>query len=392
MELSRRMNAIGTETAFFMGARVSALERQGKKIVKFHIGQPDFPTPQNIKDAAKKSIDANFTGYTDAGGIYDLRKACADYAGKLRGMAFDPDEVVCAPGAKPIIFGSIFCLLEPGDQAIYPNPGFPIYESAIDAMGAQSIPMPLLEENGFNFDGEAFKEIVNKKTKMVIINSPQNPTGGVLTDSNLKLIRDLAVDEDFMVFSDEVYSKIIYDKPFKSIASLDGMKERTIILDGHSKAYSMTGWRLGYGLMPKWLAAALTTFAINVYSCPTSFVQKAGIEALTGQQESVTAMVSEFRKRRDHIVKRLNEIDGVSCTMPQGAFYAFPNIKKICKRTGLKSSDIEQKLLDAGVSVLSGTAFGRFGEGYLRMSYALSIPEMDKGLDIVKSTLEKMGK
>jgi aspartate/methionine/tyrosine aminotransferase len=386
------MNAIGTETAFFVGARVAALERQGKKIIKFHIGQPDFHTPQNVKDAAKRAIDADFTGYTEAGGIYDLRKACADYAGKMRGLQFDPDEVVCTPGAKPIIFGAIFCLLEPGDQAIYPNPGFPIYESAIDAMGAQSIPLPLLEENGFNFDGEQFKEAVNKKTKMVIINSPQNPTGGVLADENLKLIRDLAVDDGFIVFSDEVYSRSVYDGQHKSVASLPLMKERTIVLDGHSKTYSMTGWRLGYGIMPKWLASALTTFAINVYSCPTSFVQKAGIEALTGPQDSVGKNLAQFRKRRDHIVKRLNEIEGVRCNLPKGAFYAFPNIKEICRRAGMKSSQVEAKLLENGVSVLSGSAFGRYGEGYLRMSYALDIPVMDEGLDIVKETLEGLGK
>ncbi|MBI5036632.1 pyridoxal phosphate-dependent aminotransferase [Candidatus Micrarchaeota archaeon] len=390
MELAERMKSIGTETAFEVGARVAALERQGKKIYKFHIGQPDFPTPTNIKDAAKKALDKNKTGYTDASGTYACRKTCAEFSSKLRGVNFTPEETVVAPGAKPIIFAAAFTMLDENSEAIYPNPGFPIYESSIKVMGAKAVPLPLLEEEGFNFDVEALKEKITPKTKLLFTNTPQNPTGGVLRDDVLKAVRDLAIDHDFFVFSDEVYSCITYGKPFKSIAALEGMKERTIVLDGHSKTYAMTGWRLGYGLMPVELAKAMTTLAINIYSCPSSIMQEGGIEALVGPQDSVREMVAEFRRRRDFIVSRLNKIDGVSCNMPEGAFYAFPNVKKVLARKNWKSNQLERYLLENGVSVLSGTAFGEYGEGYLRFSYANSLEELEAGLDRVGEAFEKL--
>ncbi len=390
VSLATRMTSIGTETAFEVGARVSAAERQGKKIYKFHIGQPDFPTPENIKEGAKEALLQNKTGYTDACGTYEARKACADFASAMRGIQYTPEQTVVAPGAKPIIFAASFTLLNEGDEAIYPNPGFPIYESSIKVIGAKPIPLPLLEDEGFNFNVETLKESITPKTKLVFINTPQNPTGGVLRDDVLKAVRDLAMDHDFYVFSDEVYSCITYGKPFKSIASLEGMKDRTIVLDGHSKTYSMTGWRLGYGLMPESLAKAMTTLAINIYSCPSSIVQHAGIAALKGSQESVKKMVEEFRKRRDFIVSRLNKIDGVSCVMPEGAFYAFPNVKKVLARKNWTSNQLERHLLENGVSVLSGTAFGKYGEGYLRFSYANSMSELEAGLNRVEETFEKL--
>lgn len=387
MNLASRMQNIGTETAFEVGARVAALEREGKKIYKFHIGQPDFPTPEYIKDGARDALSANQTGYTEARGTYAARAACARFSSQLRGVAFSPEETVVAPGAKPIIFGAAFTLLESGDEAVVPNPGFPIYDSAVRVMGAKSVPLPLLEDKAFNFDVAALQEAVTPRTKILFLNTPQNPTGGVLTDEVLKAVRDLALDHDFYVFADEVYSSITYDKPFKSISSLDGMKERCIVLDGHSKTYSMPGWRLGYGFMPEYLAKAMTTLAINIYSCPCSITQEAGIVALDGPQDAVKAMVAEFKKRREYMVARLNEIDGVSCVKPQGAFYAFPNVKQILNRMNWSSNDLERYLLTQGIAVLSGSAFGQFGEGYIRFSYATAMSEIEAGLERFEQAL-----
>ncbi len=384
------MRNIGTETAFEVGARVAALERDGKKIYKFHIGQPDFPTPEYIKDGARDALDANQTGYTEARGTYAVREACARYGSRLRGMEFTPEQTVVAPGAKPIIFGAAFTLLEAGDEAIVPNPGFPIYDSAVRVMGAKSVPLPLLEEKAFNFELTTLQEAITPKTKLLFLNTPQNPTGGVLTEDVLKGVRDLAVDHGFTVFADEVYNSTVYDKPFKSIITYEGMRERTIILDGHSKTYSMPGWRLGYGFMPENLAQAITTLAINIYSCPSSIVQEAGRVAVDGPQTEVKAMVAEFKKRREYMVRRLNDIDGVSCVKPQGAFYAFPNVKPILAKMNWKSNDLERYLLSQGVAVLSGSAFGQFGEGYIRFSYATAMSEIEAGLERFEQALAGM--
>ncbi|MBI2445549.1 pyridoxal phosphate-dependent aminotransferase [Candidatus Micrarchaeota archaeon] len=388
MNLASRMQNIGTETAFEVGARVAALERDGKKIYKFHIGQPDFPTPDYIKDGARDALDANQTGYTEARGTYAVREACARYGSRLRGVDFTPEQTVVAPGAKPILFGAAFTLLEAGDEAIVPDPGFPIYDSAVRVMGAKSVPLPLLEEKAFNFELDTLQESVTSKTKLLFLNTPQNPTGGVLTDDVLKGVRDLAVDHDFTVLADEVYNSTVYDRPFRSIITYEGMRERTIILDGHSKTYSMPGWRLGYAFMPEDLAKAMTTLAINIYSCPSSIVQEAGRVAVDGPQDEVRAMVAEFKKRREYMVSRLNAIDGVSCVKPQGAFYAFPNVKPVLAKMNWKSNDLERYLLSQGVAVLSGSAFGACGEGYIRFSYATAMSEIEAGMERFEQALD----
>jgi len=389
--IAKRISKMGTENAFNVGARVAGLEREGKKIYKFHIGQPDFPTPENVKQAGIDAIKNNITGYTDPAGTYECRQACAEYISKTRGIEVDPAEVVVAPGAKPIIFGAGFVCVDRGDEVVYPNPGFPIYESAIEVNGGKAVPLKLTDKNSFELDHEQLKKKVRKgKTKMIVVNSPSNPTGGIFSEADLKLVADLAIDNDTLVFSDEIYDNIIYEGEHKSIISLPGMKERTILLNGHSKSYSRTGWRLGYGVMPKELAAKFVQLGINIYSCPTSFVQVAGIEALRGQQDSVAQMRDEFKKRREVIVKGLNGIKGVKCAMPKGAFYAFPNVKRALKRLGMKDGvELQEKLLvEKDVSVLSGTYFGKYGEGYLRMSYATSMPDIEEGLRRMKELIE----
>ncbi|MFA6036195.1 MAG: pyridoxal phosphate-dependent aminotransferase [Candidatus Micrarchaeia archaeon] len=389
--IAKRISKMGTESAFAVGGRISALERSGKKIYKFHIGQPDFPTPENIKKAGIDAIASNFTGYTEPAGIFDLRQAAAEYISKTRHVEVDPAEVVIAPGAKPIMFGTGFICIDKGDEVVYPNPAYPIYESFIEVNGGKAVPLRLSEEQGFAFDHEQMKAKVKKgKTKMIVINSPANPTGGVLSEDDLKLVRDLAVDNDTLVFSDEIYDQFIYEGEFKSVLSLDGMKERTILLNGHSKTYSMTGWRLGYGVMPKAIAEKFVQLGINMYSCPTSFVQKAGVEAIKGPQDSVVKMRDEFRRRRDVIVNGLNSIKGVKCQMPKGAFYVLPNVKGALRRLGMKQSiELQEKLLvEKDVSVLAGTYFGKYGEGYLRMSYATSMPDIEEGLRRMKQLIE----
>ncbi|MFH1057028.1 MAG: pyridoxal phosphate-dependent aminotransferase [Candidatus Micrarchaeota archaeon] len=390
LNLSDRMKLLGTETAFEMGMKVAALEKQGKKITKLHIGQPDFPTPENVKQAAVKAINANKTGYTTSNGTFEIRSAVADYIHKTRGVPVSPDEVMVMPGGKAVMFAAAFVLLDSNSEAIVPNPSYPIYDSAARVMGAKVKHLPILEEKEFSFDHETFKHLVSSQTKLVFINTPSNPTGGILSREDLKLVRDLAVEKDFWVLSDEIYSRIIYEGKHESIFNMDGMKERTILLDGWSKTYSMTGWRLGYGVMPVELAKHFATAAINMYSCVTNFCQDGGIEALTGPQDAVDKMVGTFKERRDFIVKGLNEIPGVSCVMPKGAFYAFPNVKKICDKSGMKSKELEQLLLDHGLSCLSGTAFGSHGEGYLRLSYAASKEDIANGLEITRNAFEKL--
>lgn len=385
---AKRMASLGTETAFEVLARAKALERQGKEIIHLEIGEPDFDTPKNIKEAAVKALYAGYTHYVPAAGIPELREAIAEYISKTRNIPVDPEEVVVTPGAKPIMFFAILACVERGEEVLYPNPGFPIYESMINFVGAKPVPIPLKEENDFRLDHEYVKAKITKKTKMIILNSPENPTGGILTREDLKVIADcIANREDVIVLSDEIYSRIIYEGTHESIASLPGMREKTIILDGFSKTYAMTGWRLGYGVMRKDLAEKITQLMINSNSCTCAFVQMAGVEALKGPQDSVEKMVAEFRKRREVIVSGLNNIKGITCKKPKGAFYVFPNIKG----TGKKSKEFSDYLLnEAGVAVLPGTSFGKYGEGYLRISFANSIENIKKALDRISKAVEKL--
>ena len=385
---AERMKVLGTETAFEVLAKAKALERQGKNIVHLEIGEPDFDTPKNIKDAAVKALYAGYTHYVPAAGIQELKEAIAEYVAKSRKIEVDPEEVVVTPGAKPVMFFAILACVNPGEEVLYPNPGFPIYESMINFVGAKPIPMPLKEEKDFGIDHEYVKKKITKKTKMIIINSPENPTGGILTEEDLKLIADCVVDrDDVLVFSDEVYSRIIYEGEHHSIASFPGMKEKTIILDGFSKTYAMTGWRLGYGVMRKDIAQKITQLMINSNSCTCAFAQMAGVEALKGPQDSVEKMVAEFKKRREIIVSGLNNIKGITCKKPRGAFYVFPNITGI----GMKSQELSDYLLNkAGVAVLPGTSFGAYGEGYLRLSFANSVENIQKALNRISEALEKL--
>ena len=380
------MENLGTETAFEVLAKAKALEKQGKNIVHLEIGEPDFDTPKNIKDAAVKAMNSGYTHYTPAAGIPELRETIAEYISKTRKIDVVPDEVVVTPGAKPIIFFSILAYVNPGEEVLYVNPGFPIYESVINFIGAKPVPIPLLEERDFRLDPNFVRDNITKKTKMIIINSPENPTGGVLTKDDLKAIADSIVNrDDVLVLADEIYSRIIYEGTHESIASLPGMKEKTIILDGFSKTYAMTGWRLGYGVMRKDFAQKVTQLMINSNSCTNAFTQMAGVEALKGPQNEAEKMVAEFKKRREVIVSGLNSIKGISCKKPHGAFYVFPNIKK----TGKTSRELSDLLLNkAGVAALSGTAFGKFGEGYLRLSFANSVENIKKALTRVSETLE----
>ncbi len=389
MKFSKLIQRAGTETAFAVLAKAREMERQGRSVVHFEIGEPDFNTPENIKQAGIKAIQDNFTHYSPAQGILELREAVAEYIEKTRGIPVSPEEVVITPGGKDVILFTTTALLDEGDEAIYPNPGYPIYESAIKISGAKPVPMPLLEENDFAFDREQFKKLITPKTKLIIINSPGNPTGGILSEEDLQFIADIAIKNDIMVLSDEIYSRILYEGEFHSIASLPGMKERTIILDGFSKTYAMTGWRLGYAVTTKEIAKQFTKLATNSFSCVTTFVQIAGIEALKGPQEDVEMMRKKYEERRNLIIKGLNEIPGFSVKMPKGAFYAFPNIKE----TGMSSKEISDYLLnEAGVATLPGTSFGEYGEGYIRFSYATSLENIKEGLKRVKEAVAKIKK
>jgi aspartate/methionine/tyrosine aminotransferase len=387
IHIAQRMSRLGTETAFEVLAKARALEAKGKHIIHLEIGEPDFDTPVNIRQAAKKAIDDGFTHYGPAAGLPAAREAVAKHVSSTRGIDVSPDEVVITPGGKPIMYFLITAVVDEGDEVIYPNPGFPIYESAIEFVGGKAVPLELKEEKEFGFDVEDLKRLITPKTRMLILNTPQNPTGGVLPESEIRKIAEVVKKHDLIVLSDEIYGRIMYDgyKHF-SIASLPGMKERTVILDGYSKTFAMTGWRLGYGVMPADLAKLVAKLQVNVTSCTSSFTQMAGIEALTGPQKDVESMVAEFTRRRDFIVDGLNAIPGIRCLRPHGAFYAFPNIAG----TGMSSRELETYLLnEAGVACLSGTAFGRFGEGFLRFSYANSIPNIEMALGRIAKALER---
>jgi len=374
------MDRLGTETAFVILARAKKLEAEGRDIVHLEIGEPDFDTPANIVEAAVNALRRGETHYGPAAGKPEIRKIFAEYISRDRGIDVGPENIVITPGGKPIMYFLMNALVNEGDEVIYPNPGFPIYESVINFLGAKAVPLKLAEEKDFSFDIEDLKSLISDKTKMLIINSPQNPTGGMITSQDLDAIAELAVKHDFWVMSDEIYSKIIYDGTHESITTRPGMLERTCILEGHSKTYAMTGWRLGYGVMPQGLADAVAKLQTNCNSCTASFTQIAGAEALTGPQDAAEAMVAEFRVRRDLLVDGLNAIDGITCKLPRGAFYVFPNVSAL----GRTSSEIESLLLDKyGVAALSGNAFGSFGEGYIRFSYANSQEQIKKALDRV---------
>jgi aspartate aminotransferase len=374
MKLAERMNRIGVESAFDVLVRARALEAQGKSVIHLEIGEPDFPTPAHIVEAAKKALDEGWTHYGPTQGFPDLREAIASYISSSRGIRVEAKHVSVVPGGKPIIFFPMLALLEPGDEVIYPNPGFPIYESMIRFLGATPVPMPLEESRGFSFDLNLFRDRLSDKTKMVILNSPQNPTGGTIPAVDVKQIADMLRDRDAIVMSDEIYSRISYrEEPPVSIASFPGMLEKTIILDGFSKTYAMTGWRMGYGVMPTWLVEAVTKLMVNSNSCTASFTQRAGLAAIRGPQDCVTEMVAEFRRRRDAICYGLSAIPGFHCPVPGGAFYAFANIKG----TGMDSKELADYLLtEAGVSCLDGGAFGEYGKGYIRFSYANSMANL----------------
>ncbi len=382
------MQVLGTETAFEVLAKAKALEKQGREIIHLEIGEPDFDTPQNIREAATRAMNSGYTHYVPAAGIPELRETIAEYISKTRHIDVSPEEVVVTPGAKPIIFFSVLACVEVGDEVMYPNPGFPIYESMINFIGAKPVPMPLKEENDFAIDTQDTIEKISDKTKMIILNFPENPTGGVLTKENLEAIADKVKDRtDLVIVSDEVYSRDIYEGEHQSIASLPEMKEKTVIIDGFSKTYAMTGWRLGYGVMRKDLASKITQLMINSNSCTCAFSQMAGIEALRGPQDEVDRMVEQFRQRREVIVSGLNKIEGITCKKPQATFYVFPNVKGI----NMDSQKLPDFLLNkAGVAALSGTAFGEFGKGYLRFSFANSIPNIEKALGRIEEVLQTL--
>ncbi|PYJ57899.1 MAG: aspartate aminotransferase [Verrucomicrobia bacterium] len=386
LQLAKRMTRLGTETAFEVLVKAKALEAQGRDIIHLEIGEPDFDTPANIIEAGCDALHRSFTHYGPSAGLMELREVIAQYVSETRRVNVTPDEVVVVPGGKPIIFFSVLALAEEGDEIIYPNPGFPIYESMINYVGAKAVPIRLREELDFRLDVDELASLINDRTKLIILNSPQNPTGGVLTKDDIAAIARAIGDRNIMVLSDEIYSRLIFEGEHHSIMSVDGMKERTILLDGFSKTYAMTGWRMGYGVMRADLAAHISRLMTNSNSCTASFTQIAGIEALRGPQDVVDTMRTEFQKRRDVMVAGLNKIKGFSCRLPKGAFYVFPNITK----TGWPSKKLADAVLDdAGVAALSGTAFGDFGEGYLRFSVANSIDNIEKALGRVGDWTKK---
>ena len=381
------MERLGTETAFEVLARAKALEVQGRDIIHLEIGEPDFDTPKHIIDEATQALNHGATHYTPSTGIPELRQAIADDVSRTRGIRVTPDMVVVVPGGKPIMFFAVIALIERLDSVIYPNPGFPIYESMLNFVSADARPLPIRMEHGFSIDIDELRAMITPHTKMLILNSPANPTGGVLSRSDLEAIAELAIRHDIIVLSDEIYSCILYDQEFVSIASLPGMQERTIILDGFSKTYAMTGWRLGYGVMPVNVVQAVSRLISNSTSCTATATQLAGVRALTGPQDDVDKMVRAFRQRRDVIVNGLNRIPGFKCLMPQGAFYAFPNIVG----TGRKSKALANYLLNkAGVATLSGAAFGSYGEGFLRLSYANSVNNIERALDRIDAAVRRL--
>jgi aspartate aminotransferase len=387
MYLAKRMSRLGTETAFEVLAKAKKLEREGREIVHLEIGEPDFDTPVNIREAAKVALDQGWTHYGPSAGLPEHRDVISKYMKDYWDLDYSPDEIVVVPGAKPIMFFTILACVEEGDEVIYPNPGFPIYESMINYIGAKAIPIQLREDLDFRLDVKELASLVTDRTRLVIVNSPQNPTGGVLTKDDLAAVAELAIKRDLIVLTDEVYSRCIYEGEHHSVASFPGMKERTVLIDGYSKTYAMTGWRLGWGAMPAELAPHITRLMTNSNSCTCSFAQIAGIEGLTGPQDEAKKMVEAFRERRDVIVDGLNSLPGITCKKPKGAFYVFPNITG----TGKDEKELANYFLnEAGVACLAGTSFGRFGKGYIRFSYANSVDNIEKAISRMAEALKSL--
>jgi len=382
--LAGSLERLGTETAFEILARATALEAQGRRIIHLEIGEPDFPTPPHVVEAGAKALRDGYTHYCPAPGLPVLREACAEHLSHHRGLPIDPGRVLIAPGAKPFLFFGVLATCDPGDEVVYPNPGFPIYESVIRWAGATPVPLPLIEERGFAFSADDLAARLTPRTKLVILNSPANPTGGIVDRTLNGEIAGLLAAHDCWLLSDEVYSELLYDGDHDTIAAHEGLLDRTILLDGFSKTFAMTGWRLGYAALPAPLVEPITRLIINSVSCTAPAVQLAGVAALQGPRTDLDAMLAEFRRRRDVVVPGLNALPGVSCVTPPGAFYAFPNNTG----TGLGAGALaERLLLDAGVAVLSGTAFGEYGEGYLRLSYANSLERIEEALSLMAKTL-----
>jgi len=382
MKLAERIGRLGVESAFDVLVRARALEARGRSVIHLEIGEPDFPTPPHIIEAAKQALDEGWTHYGPTQGLPELRQAIADYVSRTRGIRTDARNVCVTPGGKPIIYFPLIALLEEGDEVIYPNPGFPIYESMIRFLGARPVPIPLEEKRGFSFDLDLFRDRLSDRTKLVILNSPQNPTGGVIPREDLREIAALLRDRDVMILADEIYGRIHYGEHAPaSILEFQGMQEKTILLDGFSKTYAMTGWRMGYGVMPEWLVVAVNKLMVNSNSCTASFTQRAGLAALTGPQDGVDVMVAEFRRRRDAFCQGLNEIPGFRCALPGGAFYAFPNVSG----TGIPAKELADFLLnEAGVACLDGGAFGEYGADYIRFSYANSLANLLEAVERMK--------
>jgi aspartate/methionine/tyrosine aminotransferase len=387
MQFAERVVNLAPEGAYYMLARAQSLEATGREIIHLEIGQPDVPTFANISQAGVKAIQDGYTRYTPSAGIPALRKAIAEDAGRRRGMSFTPQQVVIGPGAKPALFFPTLALVRPGDEVIYPDPGFPTYAAMIEVAGGVPVPVPLREEEDFSFDLEAFDRLVNERTRLVILNSPSNPTGGVMPLAALEHIAEAALQRDIWVLSDEIYARLVYEAPAPSIAALPGMAERTIICDGFSKTYAMTGWRLGYGIMPAPLAERVELLLTHSVGCTASFTQVAGLEAVNGPQETVDIVVAEYRRRRDALVAGLNAISGVRCRLPQGAFYVFPNVASF----GRPSNWLAEYLLEeAGVALLPGTSFGKHGEGYLRLCFANSLENILAALEQMREALGRL--
>jgi aspartate/methionine/tyrosine aminotransferase len=388
MAFAQRIAHLREEGAYAVLARAQALEAQGREIIHLEIGQPDFETYAHVSLAGIRAIATGKTRYNPPAGIPALREALAADAGRRRGIAFAPEQVVIAPGTKPLILLPMMALLEEHDEVIYPDPGFPSYEAAIGLAGGVPVPVPLVEETGYDLDLDAFGAAIGDRTRMVLLNSPGNPTGGIHTLETLHRVADLAQEHDLWVLSDEIYARLVYEGEAPSIASVPGMADRTIVADGFSKTYAMTGWRLGFGLMPQSLAEKMNLLLTHSVGCTATFTQFAGLEAILGPQDGVEAVVDTFRRRRDRIVEGLNAIPGIQCPLPAGAFYVFPNVQAL----GRSSSDLADYLLEeVGVAVLPGTAFGRNGEGYLRLSYANSLENIENALTCMAAALTAPG-
>jgi aspartate aminotransferase len=388
LRLAERMYRLGTETAFEVAARARALEAEGKPIIHLEIGEPDFDTPTHVRQAAAEALEQGYTHYSGATGIPELREAIARYAGKNRGLKFDPANVVVTPGAKPIMFYAIMALIEPGDEVIYPNPGFPIYESMINFLGGVAVPLQLSEIRNFHVNVRELESKISSKTRLIIINSPHNPTGSALSRDDLEAIANIAIKHDIMVLADEIYSEILYDGvEHHTILDFPGMMERTILLDGFSKTFAMTGWRMGYGIFPGEMIPHISRLIINSVSCTSTFSQRAAIQALEGPRGEVNKMLDAFASRRDLVYEGLNKIDGLRCLRPEGAFYAFPNITD----TGMTSREYaDYLLLNADVAVLPGTSFGEYGEGYIRISFANSEENLKKAMERIADVNRKL--